>query len=134
MSGKPKLDFEKEVRVQRLCRTAISSGLFNSAHDCAEGGLGIALAESCILGQKGFQGVTPQFKRWDSAMFGETQSRIVVSLTPSRFNDLEQMAQKESTSILILGKVNGINFNIPNLIDISVEELKDAWDAGLQNP
>ena len=55
VAGVPSIDLDLEVRVQRLCRRAVRDGLLESAHDCADGGLAVALAESCIAGRIGFR-------------------------------------------------------------------------------
>ena len=51
--GQPSIDLDKEIAVQALCRNLIKHDLVKSAHDCSEGGLAIALAESCITGAIG---------------------------------------------------------------------------------
>ena len=130
--GQPTLDLDQEVRLQRLCRQAIAAGLLSSAHDCAEGGLGVALAESCILGDIGLVGGLTPTGRWDVALFGESQSRIVVSLSPDRLPDLERMATEEGVSFVAMGRVDGHRFLIPNLLDLSLDELKEAWHGGLE--
>ncbi|NEP59944.1 MAG: phosphoribosylformylglycinamidine synthase subunit PurL [Symploca sp. SIO2G7] len=90
VTGKPPLvDFELERRLQAVTRESILQGWVNSAHDCAEGGLAIALAESCIAGNLGAQinlGVTSESLalRWDELLFGESASRILVSVNPEQ--------------------------------------------------
>ncbi len=81
----PFVDFELEQKVQIACRYGIKEGWLNSAHDCSEGGLTVALAESCLSGNKGATinlGITNNPNRWDEVLFGESASRIVVSLKP----------------------------------------------------
>ena len=58
--------------MQTLCRRAIADGLVASAHDCSDGGLAVAIAESCILGGLGFTADFDFTGRWDAALFGET--------------------------------------------------------------
>ncbi|MEO1294675.1 MAG: phosphoribosylformylglycinamidine synthase subunit PurL [Cyanobacteria bacterium J06636_16] len=84
----PKINMVLEKAVQAACRYGIRQGWIRSAHDCAEGGLAIALAESCISGRSGAtiqlsvaeQAVTGD-SRWDRLLFGEGGARIVVSVT-----------------------------------------------------
>ena len=76
----PALDLNREKAVQDTCREGITLGLFSSAHDCAEGGLIIALAECCLAGKKGIRIAKKAKTRNDGLLFGESQSRIVVSL------------------------------------------------------
>ncbi|GAB4210154.1 MAG: phosphoribosylformylglycinamidine synthase subunit PurL [Coleofasciculaceae cyanobacterium] len=94
VAGKPPIvDFDLERRVQAATRDGIRRGWVRSAHDCAEGGIVVALAESCIASQLGAEinlGLTDVEKRWDEVLFGESASRILVSVTP------EQKASWES--------------------------------------
>jgi phosphoribosylformylglycinamidine synthase subunit PurL len=94
VAGKPPVvDFDLERRVQSATREGIRQGWVRSAHDCAEGGIVVALAESCIASQLGAEinlGLTDVEKRWDEMLFGESASRILVSVTP------EQQASWES--------------------------------------
>ncbi|MCF3575225.1 phosphoribosylformylglycinamidine synthase subunit PurL [Planktothrix agardhii] len=87
IAGKPpRVDFELEQKVQTACREGIRQGWIKSAHDCAEGGLAVALAESCLSGQKGATvklglGSNPSV-RWDNILFGEGGGQILVSVHP----------------------------------------------------
>jgi phosphoribosylformylglycinamidine synthase II len=90
----PVVDMALEKRVQAACRHGIAQGWVRSAHDCAEGGLAVALAESCISGQQGamiqLPLATPQTsQRWDRLLFGEGGARIVVSVNPDHRADWE---------------------------------------------
>ena len=86
----PRVDFELERRVQSACREGIRQGWVRSAHDCAEGGVAIALAEACISGCLGAEinlGLTEtqlsaQSRRWDHLLFGEGGAQIIVSVSP----------------------------------------------------
>ncbi|MCM1984989.1 phosphoribosylformylglycinamidine synthase subunit PurL [Lyngbya confervoides] len=87
VAGRPaQVDFDLERQVQQTCREGIRRGWIRSAHDSAEGGLAVALAESCIAGQRGaqIQLSSPRATswRWDRALFGEGGARIVVSVAP----------------------------------------------------
>ncbi|MBD2335559.1 phosphoribosylformylglycinamidine synthase subunit PurL [Calothrix sp. FACHB-156] len=85
IAGKPpKVDFESERRIQKVCREGIRAGWIRSAHDCAEGGLVVALAESCIAGNLGAQ-ITLELPannstRLDTLLFGEGGGQILVSV------------------------------------------------------
>jgi len=84
----PVVDFEMERLVQAACREGIRQGWVRSAHDCAEGGLAVALLESCISSRLGAQidlGVTStEVVRWDRLLFGEGGARIIVSVEQER--------------------------------------------------
>ncbi|MDJ0674506.1 MAG: phosphoribosylformylglycinamidine synthase subunit PurL [Calothrix sp. MO_167.B42] len=89
VAGKPpRIDFELERRVQAACRFGIRQGWLNSAHDTAEGGLAVALAECCLSGELGAT-ITLDLSeqestnlRWDEILFGEGGGRIIVSVAP----------------------------------------------------
>ena len=78
-----KLDFGKEKRAHDAVRALIRMGLAQSAHDCSEGGLAVALAEACLSGQQAF-GAEVEFGetglRSDVLLFNEAQSRIIISV------------------------------------------------------
>ena len=104
VAGQPALDLDLEARVQRLTRDAIRRGLLSSAHDCSEGGLAVALAESCILGGIGATITARPEGRWDAALFGEAPSRILVSLDPSKTGALRRLATRHKVPVLRLGR------------------------------
>lgn len=82
----PKVNSELEKTVQAVCRHGIHQGWIRSAHDCSEGGIAVALAESSISGQLGANihlPALPSEMRWDWVLFGEGGARIVVSVDPA---------------------------------------------------
>ncbi len=86
----PRVDFEREKAVQATCRYGIAQTWVTSAHDCAEGGLAVALAEMAIAGQRGALLTLPEStQRLDNQLFGESASRIVVTLRPEYQTDWE---------------------------------------------
>ena len=91
--GRPEIDLALERNVQAFCRRLIADGVALSAHDCSDGGLALALAESCVLGDASvgeagaqrdssplneFAEAIP--KRWDVGLFGEAASRILMAV------------------------------------------------------
>jgi len=83
VTGRPQpVDFELERKVQLACRQGIAQGLIQSAHDCSEGGLAVAIAESCISGKltAQIQLTNPEGYNLTQILFGEGASRIVVSV------------------------------------------------------
>jgi len=96
-----------------------------------DGGLAVTLAECCIKGKKGAVLEIDANIRNDALFFGETQSRIVVSLPAKNLDSLKEITNKYEAPIQILGKVKGNNLMIGNLIDIKVEQLKKAWERDI---
>jgi phosphoribosylformylglycinamidine synthase subunit PurL len=87
VAGKPPMiNFELERKVQAVCRDGIRQGWVCSAHDAAEGGITVALAESCISGKLGAEihlsFNSANVSRWDEILFGEMGNCIVVSVAP----------------------------------------------------
>ena len=134
VAGMPALDLGKEAALQRACRSLVSEGVIRSAHDCSEGGLAVALAESCIAGGLGIRcdaDIAPDC-RWDALLFGETQSRIVVSLPPERLDALERLCATAGVGWAALGQVAEARFTIGSLIDVPMSELEAEWRNGLE--
>ena len=133
--GDPQIDISKEKAVQQACLEAAQNGVISSSHDCSEGGLAVALAESCITNKNRLSGADIQLGsggiRKDALLFGEEPSRIVVSVGKDNLNDLEKMAKKYSVSCKILGNVGGKKLTIScekaALIDQDVKALSDTW-------
>ena len=104
VAGKPpRIDFELERKVQSVCRDGIRQGWVCSAHDCAEGGIAIALAESCISAKMGAE-IHLSFNsekvgRWDEILFGEMGNCIVVSVAPKNQEIWESYLQEHLTKM-----------------------------------
>ncbi|MBE9049049.1 phosphoribosylformylglycinamidine synthase subunit PurL [Nostocales cyanobacterium LEGE 11386] len=99
VAGKPpQVNFDLERRVQQACREGIRAGWVRSAHDCAEGGVAIALAESCISGNLGakihVEILETQLQRLDQVLFGEGGARILVSVTSDKQEIWESYLQE----------------------------------------
>lgn len=92
-------DLSIEKRNQELVLTAIQNGLIESAHDCSEGGLAIALAESAFKHQLG---ISVQFELSSAQLFAETQSRFVLTVAPENKTRFEEMM---GDSAVLAGKV-----------------------------
>ena len=133
VAGRPSIDLDLERRVQQCCLDAIQERLLRSAHDCSDGGLAVALAECCIAGRIGADLVELPGRRLDAVLFGEVQSRMVVSLPPEGWNRLQEIAARHGVPVRLLGRVGGDRFRIAGTIDVAVEEMECAWRGGLEN-
>ena len=131
VAGQPALDLTQEASLQKACLRLVSDGVVRSAHDCSDGGLAVALAECCIAGDVGLAVSAVTTGRWDAALFGEEQSRIVVSLTPADIPKLKDICAEEGVPWLELGAAGGGNLKIDGLLDVPVQELRNSWDGGL---
>jgi phosphoribosylformylglycinamidine synthase len=142
VAGKPpKVDFDLERRVQTACRTGIREGWVRSAHDSAEGGFAVALAESCISGNCGADIHLPQSPdRWDELLFAEGGGRIIVSVDPAHISAWESyLTEKLADNWQKLGTVGAIggdlriftDVNQP-LIAVSIKEMSDRWYQAIE--
>ncbi|HEV8342474.1 MAG TPA: phosphoribosylformylglycinamidine synthase subunit PurL [Candidatus Binatia bacterium] len=131
----PWIDLRLERAVQQCCLKAIERGMIRSAHDISEGGLAVALVECCVGGSEKSLGVKidlPETMRQDARLFGESQSRIIVSIKENDLSRLETIAEKEGVPVQVLGEVGGSRFIIQPLIQLAVDELKSVWSDGLE--
>jgi phosphoribosylformylglycinamidine synthase len=133
----PTVDLETERRIQQCCLEAIRAGVVRSAHDCSEGGLAVALAEGCITDPDRSIGVevsVPGMLRPDALLFGETQSRIVVSLREADLGRLQAIADRHGVPVTALGRTGGSRFVCRGRtyhIDLSLAVLDQAWRGSL---
>jgi phosphoribosylformylglycinamidine synthase len=132
----PSLDLELERRVQRAVRESIGRGLVLAAHDCSEGGLAVALAESCIAGQVGgrFDVKTlleANGGRLDRALFGEAGSRVLVQVAPESEAELVALLRADGLPYLRLGETGGESLVLEGVLALPLAELSAAWSSGL---
>lgn len=132
VAGRPLIDLDQERKVQRCCLSLIRGGAIKSAHDCSDGGLAIALAESCILGGVGFKGSWKLRGRLDEDLFGEGPSRFVVSVAPSQVARLKRVAADCGVRLTKLGVVGGKRLIIEELINVRLEDLRTTWYGALE--
>ena len=141
----PVLNLEREVALQRVVLQAVAQGLVRSAHDCAEGGLAVALAESCLSAANGPLGAEIALDahglRRDSLLFGESQSRIILSVKAADRERIEALASQEDVPCSVLGFVSGRRLKIsiraaqgrPALwIDRPCDKLARIWRGALR--
>jgi phosphoribosylformylglycinamidine synthase subunit PurL len=138
----PALDLNLEKRVQETCLKLADALLLKSAHDCADGGLAVAIAESCFscLNRKSV-GAEIDFAAdenlsAESLLFGETPSRIVISFAPEKLEAVKAIAAAQNCPFAVIGKVSGNNLRVEingeALISAPVEELENVWKNSLE--
>jgi phosphoribosylformylglycinamidine synthase len=135
----PQLDLERELAVQRACLEAAENGLLASAHDCADGGLAVALAELCFssLGRDAI-GAEVELKgnlSPTAELFSESPSRIIISFSREATDSIRQISERYHAPLTILGKVSGsqlqISVNGAAAIIASVADLESTWRNAL---
>ncbi|MDO8683484.1 MAG: AIR synthase related protein, partial [Armatimonadota bacterium] len=127
----PALDMAAEKRLHDCVLQAISEGLLNSAHDCAEGGLAVALAESCISGNIGASVEIMAGGPAAATLFGEAQSRVIVSLSGDNVEQLRNLAIENNIRYETLGIAGGsklrVGLNGTCVIDSDLQTISKAW-------
>ena len=133
----PALEIEGEAALQKAIIELIGSGLIESAHDCSEGGLAVALAEASFSKAIGCtvsvssQGVASEF-----VLFGEDASRIVISCDAANVARIKEVAAQHGISADVLGEtVSGkIEIKVDDRIVVSanVAELRDEFEGALE--
>ena len=145
VAGKPPVvDYQLERQVQAACREGIRQGWVQSAHDSAEGGLMVALAESCIGGNLGakitLNADAASVSRWDEILFAEGGARIVVSVSPEQVENWESYLQQDlegswqkigEVSEIQTGLIVNSDVNLP-LIDVSMTDMGDRWSNAIE--
>jgi phosphoribosylformylglycinamidine synthase len=132
VAGRPAIDLDLEARVQRLVLDAHARWLLTSAHDCADGGLAVAAAETCIAAGAGLEaGAVDLGQRLDAALYGEAQSRFIVGVAEERdLEALSRLALERGVPLDLLGVIGGERF-VLGPVDVAVDELSRAYDEGL---
>ncbi len=129
----PRLDVECEIAVQNAVRELIHAGITKSAHDCSEGGLAVALAESCFNPDSLFGAeveLAGEGVHFDQMLFNEAQSRILVSIDPGQAGKALELLKSRNVPHSVLGKVGGDELRIvANKEELrwSIADLHDAW-------
>jgi phosphoribosylformylglycinamidine synthase II len=130
----PALDLTREQAVNRLVLAAAQSGYLHSAHDCAEGGMLVALAECCLLGSIGVRcpAIRPEPPlRLDAAFFGESPSRYIVSVPSRAMPELQSLARRHHVELSLLGLAGGDFIEFEGQMKLSLAELRVAWEVML---
>ena len=143
VAGKPPVvDFELERKVQAACRHGIRQKWIRSAHDLAEGGLAVALAEACIGKNLGATVTVPvsDCQRLDEVLFGEVASQIVVSVSPEMVKAWEAyLTDNLGDRWTKIGVVNQFNSDLNiltddnlTLINVNISLLSTTWKQAIE--
>ena len=128
----PSMDLAAEANLQALCRQLSSESLICSAHDCSEGGLAVALAEGLMDADLSLGVHMSRFPsseiRVDFALFGETQSRVIISVNPDNVNEVRTAATFRGVQATVIGEVTGDGtIKLSNKVNVSAEIARSAY-------
>ncbi len=127
----PALDLEREYALHRFLIDSIADELLLSAHDCGDGGLAVALAESAIAAGIGFAVTVPGDLPPHLGLFSESASRVVVSVAPDRAAELEDRASESGLPIERLGETGGPRLVFDGVLEIPLEEATAAHEEAI---
>jgi phosphoribosylformylglycinamidine synthase len=140
----PFLNLDAEKALHECVLALIRQGVIQSAHDCSDGGLAVALAECCMSGQDRRLGAVLTLNRGrlrkDALLFGESQSRVVVSANPAQRQTVIECAGRLGVPVAVIGTVTGDRLTIflggeradSPAVDIPVETLHDRWAFSIE--
>ena len=130
-SPTPHFDLDIEFHLQNQVRSLIQSKLVASVHDISDGGLFMNLMESAMVGDLGFEIETETGYRKDAYLFGESQSRVVVTIKPNQEKAFRKYISDKVITAFQLGKVTGKNAVIDNEDFGKIEDWKTTFDNTL---
>ena len=130
-AGPVEVDLEAERALVNCLVAAAEAQLLQSAHDCSDGGLALALAESAIAGAIGVQIHGDLGGRLDAALFGEAGARAVASTTPEAVADLRSLAERHNVACTEIGAVGGERLAISAAINATLAAATEAWEGAL---
>jgi phosphoribosylformylglycinamidine synthase len=127
----PRMNLANAKKLHDFILKIIHSGWVRSAHDCSEGGLAVALAECCISNGDAMTGAEIDLGKFtgrlDGLLFGETQSRVVISCAAA---DADKIGKKAPVPVTVLGKTGGGSLKIKTSkghLSWDMARLRDAW-------
>lgn len=129
----PFFDIKAEHKVQDVVSELIKEGLINSAHDVSDGGLMINLLESSMLNNLGFDITADAEVRTDAFLFGEAQSRIVVTVSLSQEDKFIDFLIKSKVPFSTLGHVTKGDIRIDDKFYGNITDLKEQFNTALED-
>ncbi len=126
----PSVSLEMEARLQTALLDSIAGSVLRSAHDVSDGGLLVALAECALFSGRGLRcpNAVGAVSR-EAFYFGESQARVIVSVSPRRVPDLQRLMMHHHLPIHAMGVVGGEQFQIGTDVRVSLEILRQAWET-----
>ncbi len=131
-SPAPYFNLDEEYDLQQTIKQLIKQKLINACHDVSDGGLITALTESAMPRGLGFEVHTDAFIRKDAFLFGEAQSRVVVSVPKAKVDAFTRFFEKMEVDYLFLGNVTGNEAIVDGQTYFTVAEIKDLYDNAIE--
>lgn len=125
----PDIDIDEEIRLHKAILKLIGDKVINSAHDTSEGGLSVCLAEKAIISKKLGAEIKFEGELSPAKIFGESQSRVIVSLNKDRLGKLEETCKANNVEFYQIGKVVKDTFSIDSVLNTTVNELDRVYES-----
>jgi phosphoribosylformylglycinamidine synthase II len=131
-SPAPYFNLAEEQHLHQVITHIIENKLVQSVHDISEGGIFVALLESAMYNNTGFRVVTEPNMRLDVALFGESQSRVIVSVSPRKQTAFEQALAESKYPYTQLGEVTQQDITINNHSFGNIDTWKHIYDTSIE--
>lgn len=132
-SPAPYFNLDEEYNLQRVVLDLIESGLAKSVHDVSDGGLMTTLLESALVNDLGFTLMVDDSIRLDAFLFGESQSRVVVSIDPAMVDEFEDLMLETKMPMVYLGEVTGGKISVDEENFGNIKEYKHIYNTAIEN-
>ncbi len=132
LSPAPHFNLKEESKIQKTVAQLIEKGLLQSAHDLSEGGMFIGILESAMINNFGFEITTCSTLRKDACLFGEGQSRVIVSISQNHKEELEEFLKVSAIPFRHTGIVKGKDLIVDNENFGSITEFKSIYDTAIE--
>jgi len=132
-STTPYFDMEKEFIVQQVIKKLIRASLISTCHDVSDGGLYVTLVEKGLKSGLGFEIITDSSVREDAFLFGEAQSRVVVTVNANQEDEFVDYMRKIELPYALLGHVTKGKMVIDDEHFGFIEDAKELYDNVIHN-
>jgi phosphoribosylformylglycinamidine synthase len=131
------IDLRFEKTLQDAIVEAIEKGLVKSAHDVSEGGIAVNLFESAFERELGFEADFNEDLRTDFLLFGEEQSRIVITVSPEKLEEVLEFFEKKTVPAKVIGKVTDTGRGVirhkgKEVVNLPIKECKEIYETSLE--
>jgi len=131
-SPPPYFDLEEEYQLQEIIKSLIKAKKINSAHDLSEGGLLVALFESAMPNHLGFEiSLDPEYRE-DAYLFGEAQSRVIISVDPNQQKEIDQLLTDSAVEYKQIGKVLASDVIVDGQSYGVIKDWQKMYDTSLE--
>jgi phosphoribosylformylglycinamidine synthase len=133
----PELDLEKEAALEKALIEIVQLGLVDSAHDCSDGGIAVALAEKAFPAGVGARVNLESGELFaEYVLFGEDASRVLVSCDPANLSRIKQVAEQHGIAAAVIGETIAerleISLDGTTVVSAAVSELSAAYEGALE--